>query len=138
MIEASLCLMNLVSPKSTFWILRLRLVHASLNFRRISNLLTATDLSPQIAATIDPGSIQFHAASFCNYAGTILRLLKYTPQLSDRSFIEKGFDSVAVDLEFKNTLKVDRHSLLVEKSQCEMDDSFKWPILTSFSVQHRD
>lgn len=52
-------------------------------------------------------------------------------------FLDKGYDQGEVNLDLSRVLQIERSALLVDKPRRDPDESLKWSVLTSFSVQHK-
>lgn len=51
--------------------------------------------------------------------------------------LDKDYDPQNVQREFQHALGMNRESLLEVKSKPDSDDTFKWAMFSSFSIQHR-
>lgn len=51
--------------------------------------------------------------------------------------LDKDYDPQNVEREFQHALGMNRESLLEVKSKPDSDDTFKWAMFSSFSIQHR-
>lgn len=54
-----------------------------------------------------------------------------------QKFLDKGYNTKNIEVELQRVTNIDRGSLLVVKPKKELDKKFKWAMLTSFSIQHK-
>lgn len=132
--------MNPAEREFIFWIRKWKFLSASSNLKHISNPQIVmvsylwTVVTNQIVVTVRvPGSQFLLMRRNCTDTDTF----KSQAMVLRQRFLDKGYDQFDVDLELQNILKVDRGSLLADKPRQSLDESFKWSMLTTYSVQHK-
>lgn len=66
-----------------------------------------------------------------------INTFKTQSDLLKTTFLDKDYDSHLVEREFQHALETNRESLIEERPKNKQGDTFRWSMLTSFSIQHK-
>lgn len=98
------------------------------------------DLFPLIAVTSHLGLKLSQEVNSLDSVGIVRtqRFLKNRLWSCQKKFLDKAYDPMSVHSQYQEVLETDKSSLLLDRPPKDQDNSYKWAIQTSYSVQHKD